>query len=630
LIGQENMGVAAARNRSIAAAFPLEVKTVSNPILILLCGFCRDFLVFAGARGLGAFLFVLLGAATESVGLVLLIPFFSVIFDSHSGGGWVQGVAGSFFALVSVENRTAKLSMLVAAFAVLMVVRAAIVIARDVMISQLEIGFVQQIRCRITRRLAAARWDVVSRLHHSRITHLMSADVKQLESAIHVLLHDAAVVVVLATYTALAFLLAPLLGSLALGIVLLGAPALLPMVRRAHGVGRVVANANLSLTHDVTQFLGALKLAISQNLQGAFIRNFDAKLSELARENVRYVRQHTMHRLAVTTLSSIVGAVAILLGIIVFDVSPSVLITLLFIIARMSGPATKLQLDAQYLAQTLPAYDKIRNLENELAVDEAPVGAFVGSCIAPIGHTIVLRKVSFLYDAVKNDSATVSGVRDIDLIIEPGSIVGIAGPSGAGKTTFADLLVGLYPPQSGEILVGGVPLIGPLITKWRDSVSYVAQDPFLFHDTIRYNLLWANPKADETFLWKALHMAGAEEIVRNSAQGLDTVVGERGSLLSGGERQRLCLARAMLRRPQLLVLDEATSAIDIEGERSFFEQLLRFKPRPTIVLIAHRKESLRYCPRVLFFEGGRIVSDSAQETVIGRLVGVSQSLDRSR
>jgi ATP-binding cassette subfamily C protein len=160
--------------------------------------------------------------------------------------------------------------------------------------------------------------------------------------------------------------------------------------------------------------------------------------------------------------------------------------------------------------------------------------------------------------------------------------------------------------------------------KWRDSISYVAQDPFLFHDTVRHNLLWANPKADETLLWGVLRIVGAEEMVRNSPQGLDTVVGERGSLLSGGERQMLCLARAILRRPHLLVLDEATSAIDTEGECTFFEQILRFKPRPTIVLMTHRMESLRHCPRILVFEEGRIVVDGNLETAIGRLIGVSR------
>jgi ATP-binding cassette subfamily C protein len=195
------------------------------------------------------------------------------------------------------------------------------------------------------------------------------------------------------------------------------------------------------------------------------------------------------------------------------------------------------------------------------------------------------------------------------LRIEPGSIVGLGGPSGSGKTTVADLLVGLYPPQSGAILIGRIALRGPSVTAWRNGISYVPQDPFLLHDTIRRNLLWANLDASEGKLWDALGAAGAEDIVR-AAGGLETVVGERGALLSGGERQRLCLARGLLRRPHLLVLDEATSAIDIKAEREIFDRLLRVAPRPTIVIIAHRPETLRHCERVLLMDNGRLVSDA--------------------
>ena len=595
-------------------------KTLSDSTLGPLWLLLRDFATFAGTKGLKAFLFVFLGAVVEGVGLVLLIPFFSVIIDSQNTGGWVQGASAWLFTLFSAESRFAKLGVLVASFATLMVARAVIITVRDVTMAQLQIGFVQEIRSRITRRLAAAQWGIVSRLRHSRITHLMSADIQQLESATYILLHDVVAAVMLVSQIVLAFLLAPVLAALALLVVLLGAPTLLPMVRRARGIGGFVTNANLSLIDDVSQFLGGLKLAISQNLQEHFTREFEATLGELKAQQIRYVRQQTITRLAVATLCGLVGAVALVLGIVVFDISPSVLITLLLIVSRMNGPAMQLQLDAQHFARAMPAYEKIRELENDLAAAEMTFAGPAGPTINLPDSPIVFSGVSFVHEAASGSSDSAGGLRDLDLIIEPGSVVGITGPSGAGKTTFADLLVGLYPPQCGEILIGGVVLRGPSVTAWRNSVSYVAQDPFLFHDTIRRNFLWANPEADETALWDMLRLAGAEEIVRNAAQGLDTVVGERGGLLSGGERQRLCLARAMLRRPHLLVLDEATSAIDIEGEDALLKRLLQATPRPTIVMIAHRLESLRHCQRVLLFEGGRLVSDgssSARASAVG-------------
>src|SRR5262249_50782034 len=193
-------------------------------------------------------------------------------------GGSVQGTAAWFFGLLSAETRLAQLSLLVALFAALMAVRAIVITIRQVTMAQLQIGFTQQVRTRITRRLAAARWDTVSRLRHSRIMQLMGADIQRVEGATYILLHDGVVVVMLIGQMVIAFLLAPLLAAMVLGVVLLGATTLLPLARRAHGIGSFVTNANLSLIHDITQFLGALKLAISQNLQEGFAREFETTL----------------------------------------------------------------------------------------------------------------------------------------------------------------------------------------------------------------------------------------------------------------------------------------------------------------------------------------------------------------
>jgi ATP-binding cassette, subfamily C, bacterial len=412
------------------------VKTLSDSILIPLRSLLRDFARFAGAMGFRALLFVFLGAVVEGVGLVLLIPFFSVIIDSQNAGGWVQGTSAWLFALFSAERRLAKLGVLVALFAMLMVARAVIITVRDVTIAQLGIGFIKQIRSRVTRRLAAAPWDMVSRLRHSRITHLMGADIHQLEGATYILMRDAVAVVMLASQIALAFLLAPLLAALALGVVLLSAATLLPMVRRARQIGSFVTNANLSLIDDMTQFLGALKLAISQNLQESFTREFEATLDDLRAQQISYVRQQTITRLAVTSLSSLAGAIAIVLGIVVFDISASVLITLLLIVSLMNGPAMQLQLDAQHFAHAMPAYEKIRKLENDLAAADAANAGPTCPVIGLPDGPIVFSGVSFVHDAASNSSSSAGGVHELDPIIQPGSIVGIAGPSGAGKTTF--------------------------------------------------------------------------------------------------------------------------------------------------------------------------------------------------
>ncbi len=241
------------------------------------------------------------------------------------------------------------------------------------------------------------------------------------------------------------------------------------------------------------------------------------------------------------------------------------------------APVGQIQQGAQQFSQVLGVYEKVRQLQGELVAAARGEGVRRGAMPVPAG-AIVFEHVSF-HHRDEHAQESQGGLDSLDLTIAPGEFLGITGASGTGKTTFADLLVGLYPPQTGRIVVGGATLQGPLLAAWRDALSYVSQDPFLFHDTIRRNLAWANARAGEDAMWRALSVAGAAEMVRRMERGLETVVGERGTLVSGGERQRIALARALLRQPRLLVLDEATGAIDSDGERDIFARL-RAMPSP--------------------------------------------------
>jgi ATP-binding cassette, subfamily C, bacterial len=179
--------------------------------------------------------------------------------------------------------------------------------------------------------------------------------------------------------------------------------------------------------------------------------------------------------------------VIVFIGLVLFDVDAAVILTMLFIFSRISAPAMQMSRMLQQFAGTVPAHAEFLQLERDLgpqhAVDTRPAVA-----IAP--GAIVFRDVSFHYE---RSSRAVTGIDRLNLTIAPGTFLGVSGPTGAGKTTFADLLIGLLEPDSGEIAVGGIPLRGAAATSWRDHVSYVVQDPYLFRDTIRRNLLWANP-----------------------------------------------------------------------------------------------------------------------------------------
>lgn len=566
--------------------------------------FVRDFSAFAGANGLRGAALSIVAALFESVGLVLLVPLLSIVTAvDHTGSGRIHQAVLHSLDLAGAQTRTERLSLLLGLFAVLIVIRAVVVARRDMTMARLQMGFVEQIRARIAYSLAAAPWPVVSKLQHARVTHLMSGDVQRVRAAANSTLQILTTLVLTLFQVAVALLLAPALTGIALVLIAAGVSANFALLGRAHRVGAQLSRAGVALMHETTQFLGGLKLAAAQNRQAGFVDEFKASQVALKDQQLVFARQQALSRLAATVISGLVAALIVFVGLTLLDTTPTVLIAMLLIFARISGPAMQIGQTMQRLANALPAYAQLCELCSELVAIEKPKLCSTRSFIAR--GPISFRNVSFRYQ----NTQPADLITDLNLVIEPGSFVGVSGPSGIGKTTFADLLVGLLEPETGEIAVGDTPLRGPAAVSWRDHVSYVGQDPYLFRDTIRRNLLWAYPQASETELWEALAIAGADVFVRKMQSGLDTIVGERGSLVSGGERQRLCLARAVLRQPWLYVFDEATSAIDVSAERSILKRLIAFDPRPTIVMIAHRDASLTACDRILRFEGGRLVAN---------------------
>jgi ATP-binding cassette, subfamily C, bacterial len=565
--------------------------------------FVQDFAAFAGLGGIWAAALAVIAATFEGVGLLLLVPILAIVTATDAASESAHRFVAQTLELVGAQTRTARLSVLLALFALLIVVRALIAARRNITLSQLETGFVETVRARIARRLAAAPWPVVSRLQHARVTHLISGDIHRVGATTHYMVQFSASVVVIGAQVVIALLLAPLLTIVALVLIAIGAAVGFIMLRRAHDLGAQLSEMGTELVHETSQFLGGLKLAAGQNRQANFVAEFQDSLDRLTREQLAYIRLENRNRLAASILAGMVGALIAFVSLVLFDIQAAVILTMLFIFTRISGPAMAISETLQQFASAVPAHAEFLQLERDLTVpdvrDQLPAMA-----ITP--GPVVFRDVSFHYERSGRSGA---GIERLNLTIAPGTFLGVSGPTGAGKTTFADLLIGLLEPHAGEISVGGMRLHGAAAVRWRDHVSYVVQDPYLFRDTIRRNLLWANPQASEAQIWDALAVAGVDDFVAGLNAGLDTLLGERGTLIPGGERQRLCLARAVLRRPFPFVLDEATSAIDVATEQKIIRRMLDLNPRPAIVMIAHRDQSLAECDRIVRLQNGRAVAD---------------------
>jgi ATP-binding cassette subfamily B protein len=230
-------------------------------------------------------------------------------------------------------------------------------------------------------------------------------------------------------------------------------------------------------------------------------------------------------------------------------------------------------------------------------------------------HTLAFEHVSF-----QHQSASTPAVSDISFDAARGETIAFVGPSGSGKTTLVKLLVGLYPPRSGRILYNGVP--GPEIDLdgLRERIGFVTQDTQLFSGTIRENLLFVNPGASDADCLAALHGAACDSLLERAPKGLDTVIGEGGVKVSGGEKQRLSIARALLRRPHLLVFDEATSSLDSLTEEGIVETIRRVAARgdAITILIAHRLSTILHADRIHVLERGRIVETGGHDELVER------------
>jgi ATP-binding cassette, subfamily C, bacterial len=558
---------------------------------------------FAGPRGPSAALLVGLGAILEGVGILLLVPLLVTLFSQGDGAagplpaGWMERLAPGL-------STVGRLGLILALFAVLMALRSFVLWRRDALLGRLQIGFIEEQRGKIARGLANAGWGTLAGIGHARITHLMGGDIQRCAAGVSFLLQSGAAVVMLVAQLGLALLLSPSLTALAIGAMALGALALSGLLKRSHDVGKVVTETSQALMTGLGRFLGGMKVAMSQNLQHAFVAEFERDIATSAQRQAAFAGQQALLRGLWTLLAAAIAGMTMLIGFAVLHLSAPVLIALLVLLARLSAPAAQLHLGFQQIAYSLPAWQAVTAMEAELAAAAAP--KVEQSERPPLAGPIALDDVVYRH---QGDAG--GGLRGVTLRLEQGEMVGLSGASGAGKTTLADLLVGLLQPQSGRIAIGGEPLGGAAAARWREQVAYVAQDAVLFNESVRRNLIWSNPAAEADAIAAALAVAGADRWVAALPQGLETIVGQSGSLISGGERQRLALARALLRAPALLILDEATSAIDIAGEGAILTRLRSLESRPTILMIAHRTESLRFCDRILTLAEGRLVEDRA-------------------
>ncbi|MBF6521137.1 ABC transporter ATP-binding protein [Nocardia farcinica] len=344
------------------------------------------------------------------------------------------------------------------------------------------------------------------------------------------------------------------------------------------------------------------------------------------------VRTAMLQTVFVTSLTLVSAlAVALVYGLggwyaLVGRLDAGAVVALSLLLTRLYTPLTALASARMEIMAALVSFERVFEvLDLKPLIEDAP-----GAVPVPDGPVdLELDGVRFGYPSADKVSLAsleevatldtrggVEVLHDISLRAEPGQMVALVGSSGAGKSTIAQLVSRLYDVDSGAVRLNGVDVREISARSLRETVGLVTQDGHLFHDTIRANLLLARPEADEAQLWDALRRARLADLVESLADGLDTVVGERGYRLSGGERQRLTIARLLLKQPRLVILDEATASLDSTSEAAVQEALTEALDGRTALVIAHRLSTIRAADKIVVLEHGRIVEQGTHTELL--------------
>ena len=384
--------------------------------------------------------------------------------------------------------------------------------------------------------------------------------------------------------------------------------------REAYGDGAAITEKTVAvfdLSMERLQNLKVVKAFEAQDTEHSlFNRRYGAMLRQLAESE---------WRTAASSRHSQMLALALLCGMTLLGLGPlhlstATMLIFLFAFLRVTPRLTTLQEKVTALLTDLPAYGRIKALLADCAghTEQTATGD------APELRTeLVMDGVAFAYVA--------GGRRVLDslsLRLEAGKITAIAGRSGAGKSTVADIVMGLLVPLEGSVWVDGRALNRANARAWRRNIGYVSQDTLLFNDSIRANLLWAKPDASETELLEALDQASAG-FVTELPEGLATEVGDRGMRLSHGQRQRIALARALLLKPELLILDEATNSLDMENEEAILRSVQGGR-RVTTLLISHRPSAVRIADQLYLLEAGRVKRSGTWAELQGEILAAAQ------
>ena len=550
-----------------------------------------------------------LASVLDGFVLVVLIPLLKNLFGT---AGELRAGSTQLEELVDrmVQPLTAGLSPAEAAGRLVVVLVIGLLLKNTLSYLSTQItvraqeGLVRDLRTRLFDHLLTLELGFFQRTRAGQVISAMMADVDQTKTVI-----TASLVSLFQNLVVVAITLAVLsqismrLTIFTLAFVPLLVLLLQRLVRRLRRHARARSKERGEVTATVAERIGAIRLIRSY---GEEARESAAFRSQTDRYRKQVIRTQRFSSLTSPITEVFSGFLVILIiwaatrpGLLGLEapLAPATIIVFLMAALRLTSPLKTISGFPAVMALALASAERIFQV-----LDEPPTEVDrPGEVEARFEREIVFDRVGFRY----GDGEPV--LSDVSFTIPRGRVVALVGPSGAGKTTLADLLPRFHDPTEGRILLDGTPLTRLTRRSLRTLMGVVSQDTVLLNNTVFANIAYGSPGATRERVEAAAEAANAAAFIRQLPQGLDTVLGERGTRLSGGQRQRIAIARALLRDPPILILDEATSALDTESERLVQQAIDRLMRERTVLVIAHRLATVRDADEIVVLEDGRIV-----------------------